>query len=135
MRVGMRDWLLVPLLLGTAATAGPPEKPKADLFLREMKFIETTRRDLRILVTNGGQAVSAATEVRLTLRTGATPKSVEVKIPPIPPGRGLWLILAAGPILPANTPLKSVPFSVEIDPGKKVDDRDRTNNEAIHNPK
>ncbi len=126
-------WLIATTLVLSPAAAFSVEP--ADLFMKEMQFLETTRRDVRILVFNGGGTKSEPTVVRLVLRLGAQPKSVEMKLPVIPPGKGLWVLLSAGPILPPKTPLKSVPLSIEIDPGKKVKDKDRSNNDTFHNPR
>ena len=112
-----------------------PSQAKADLLIREFVFPADNDRAVRVRIVNGGSVASALCVLRLTIRKiNGVPvgRVVEIKLPPLAPGKDTWLVLGANNILPHNVTLASTTFKLNADATSIVTESDEANNEAWH---
>ena len=107
-----------------------------DLSIKEFSFPPTNDKALRVNVINSGNAVSAPSILRLTVRKingVAVGRTTEIKIPALPAGKDKWVVIDAKSILPNNVALESTTFKLNADAGQTVAESDEDNNEKWHN--
>lgn len=108
---------------------------KADLLIREFVFPADNDKAVRVRIVNGGSVASTLCVVRLTVRkiTGVpVGRTIEVKLPPLGPGKDIWLVIGASNILPTNVTLASTTFKLNADATSIVSESDEGNNEVWH---
>lgn len=109
---------------------------KADLLIREFVFPADNDRAVRVRIVNGGSVSSTLCVLRLTVRKiNGVPvgRIVEIKLPPLAPGKDTWLVIGASNILPRNVTLASTTFKLNADATSIVTESDEANNEVWHN--
>jgi hypothetical protein len=107
-----------------------------DLSIKEFSFPPTNDKALRVNVINSGNAASAPSILRLTVRKingVAVGRTTEIKIPALPAGKDKWVVIDAKSILPNNVALESTTFKLNADAGQTVAESDEDNNEKWHN--
>ena len=108
---------------------------KADLLIREFVFPADNDKAVRIHIVNTGGAASMLCILRLTVRKiNGVPvgKVVEIKLPPLAPGKDTWLVIGASNILPNNVTLASTTFKLNADATSIVTESNEGNNEVWH---
>lgn len=113
-----------------------PVAAQPDLSINEFAFPPTNNKALRVNVMNSGNAVSAPSILRLTVRKingVAVGRTTEIKVPAIPAGKNKWVVVDAKSILPNNVALESTTFKLNADAGETVAESDEGNNEKWHN--
>lgn len=108
---------------------------KADLLIREFVFPQESGKAVRVHIVNAGGVASALCILRLTVRKiNGVPvgRVVEIKLPPLAPGKDTWLVIGASNILPNNVTLASTTFKLNADATSIVTESDEANNEVWH---
>lgn len=119
--------------LGTKPKRGVAQP---DLSIKEFLFPPTNDKALRVNVLNSGNAVSAPSILRLTVRKingVAVGRTIEIKVSAIAAGKDKWVLIDAKSILPNNVALESTTFKLNADAGQTVAESDEGNNETWHN--
>ena len=114
-RISAVAGLLVLVVSVTVEAQTRISKPKRvaaqpDLSINEFAFPPTNNKALRVNVMNSGNAVSAPSVLRLTVRKingVAVGRTTEIKVPAIPAGKNKWVVVDAKSILPNNVALES----------------------------
>ncbi len=140
-RISAVAGLLVLVVSVTVEAQTRISKPKRvaaqpDLSINEFAFPPTNNKALRVNVMNSGNAVSAPSVLRLTVRKingVAVGRTTEIKVPAIPAGKNKWVVVDAKSILPNNVALESTTFKLNADAGETVAESDEGNNEKWHN--
>ena len=147
-RKGLSHAVLLVVLVGVVVSAQPrrsaqtnrgfaknPSQAKADLLIREFVFPADNDKAVRVRIVNGGSVASALCTLRLTVRKiNGVPagRVVEIKLPPLAPGKHTWLVIVASNILPNNVTLASTTFKLNADATSIVIESDEGNNEVWH---
>lgn len=133
--------LLTLVVSMTVAAQTRIAKPKRvagqpDLSIKEFLFPPTNDKALRVNVINSGNAGSAPSILRLTIRKingVAVGRTIEIKVGALPAGKDKWVLIDAKSILPNNVALESTTFKLNADAGLTVAESDEGNNEKWHN--
>ena len=137
------ETVLMVVVAGVVLSAQPrasapnnASQAKADLLIREFVFPADNDKAVRVRIVNGGSVASALCVLRLTVRKiNGVPvgRIVEIKLPPLAPGKDTWLVIGASNILPRNVTLASTTFKLNADATSIVTESDEANNEVWHN--
>ena len=122
-------------VLDHKAVESTESQAKADLLIREFVFPADNDKAVRVRIVNGGNVASALCVLRLTVRKiNGVPvgRVVEIKLPPLAPGKDTWLVIGASNILPHKVTLASTTFKLNADATSIVTESDEANNEAWH---
>ncbi|HEX6187647.1 MAG TPA: CARDB domain-containing protein [Pyrinomonadaceae bacterium] len=106
-----------------------------DLRISEFVFPAHNDKAVRVRIVNGGSVASALCVLRLTVRKiNGFPvgRIVEIKLPPLAPGKDTWLVIGASNILPRNVTLAATTFKLNADATSIVTESDEGNNEVWH---
>lgn len=108
----------------------------ADLRIREFAFPADNDKAVRVDIVNTGGAVSVLCILRLTVRKiNGVPvgRVMEVKLPPLAPGKHIWLVINAKSIVPNNISLQSTTFKLNADATSILAEPNEADNEVWHN--
>ncbi len=108
---------------------------KADLLIREFVFPAGNDKAVRVHIVNAGGATSPLCILQLTVRKiNGVPvgRVAEIKLPPLAPGKGTWLVINAKSFLPSNVSLESTTFKLNADATSVVTESNEANNEVWH---
>ena len=113
-----------------------PYPAQPDLRIKQFLFSPANDKAMKVHVVNMGNAASGLCILRLTVRKingVAVGRVKEVKLLPLAPGGGKWLVVDAKGILPNNISLESTTFKLNADATLIVTESDESNNEVWHN--
>ncbi len=121
---------------GEASGIGSAKGAVPDLRISEFVFATAKGKAVRVHLVNAGGAPSPLCILRLTVRKiNGVPagRVIEIKLPPLAPGKDKWLVIDASSILPKNVWLASTTFKLNADATSIVTESDEANNEVWHN--
>ncbi|MBV6625269.1 MAG: hypothetical protein KI793_20470 [Rivularia sp. (in: Bacteria)] len=109
---------------------------KPDLLIRKITFPKARPRNIRVLVSNVGNARAKANILRLTIRRikgKNVRRKIEVVIPSLRKNQSKWITVKARNILPNKVRIINTKFSVNVDASKVIKEKNENNNVYWHN--
>jgi hypothetical protein len=125
-----------PAISADTASNGKVTAATPDLRISEFVFPAENEKAVRVHIVNAGGAASGLCVLRLTVRkiNGiSVGRVMEIKLPPLGPGKNKWLVVNATSILPNNIALEATTFKLNADATSIVAESDEANNEVWHN--
>lgn len=111
----------------------PRNRP--DLKIRSYRFTRIGQKRVRVRIANIGRRAARPSILRLTVRRiNGTPvqRRVRVKVPMIPAGKSVVVMVNARSILPKPVALRKTAFVLKADSTNRILERNERNNFAIH---
>lgn len=111
------------------------KKDKADLTIREVKFLGKDGNRLNVVVENKGKGTSGVSRLLLTvegINKSLKFRQNETFVMKIESGETRWVNISAPVFLPKGVSLNSTDFILKIDSNEEIAETDETNNEFFH---